>query len=127
MKKIYVIITLLLPLVIAVFINVKIGTKMSDATSLTLKNIEALADGEEGTTCPDYNYVPNRYIVAKPGKISAQCNVAGQIVVNDSTITGSFTYGTSYNVNIETKNCSGTQKGACCDQRQVGVHILSIG
>jgi hypothetical protein len=127
MKKNHVLIVFFLAVVISVCMNVKIDTKTDSAIGFTLMNIEALADAADETTqCPDYNYVPDHFIEAKAGKISAQCTMAGQITVSDSTITGSFTFGQSYMVNIETKNCTGHQKGACCDQRQVGVHLLSV-
>lgn len=97
--------------------------KQQKLSALTLANIEAITD-EETTVCPDYNYVPDHYIEATAEAINTTCSKKGELQVGSHIIHGSFDRGEQYVVVIETKNCDGQQKGACCDQREVGVSIV---
>lgn len=80
--------------------------------------------GNEDAKCPDFNYVPNRTIHAEKSDSKIHSNANGELVINGVLKVG-FRKNTDYPVIIETKNCSKPASGACCDQRQVGVKIVS--
>ena len=70
--------------------------------------------------CPDYNYVPNRYI--KCGDpVSAQfiASAHGEIIIGGITLKG-FNANAQVTISIVIFNCDGEQECACCDQRKVG-------
>lgn len=71
-----------------------------------------------------FNYVPGRFIEAEAISGTATCTINGKLTVNGVTVEGGYEKGRNYTVNLEVKNCSGKQKHACCDQRQVGVKVL---
>ena len=97
------------------------------AESLLIENAEALSLMEESTTkCPSYKYVPDHFIVATSSTASGTCNVDGELTVGENTVSGSFKKGKTYVVVITTKNFDGLQKGACCNQKDVGVSIKKV-
>lgn len=95
--------------------------------ALALANVEALSHDEDNgqTKCPDYNYVPDHYIVATERVENVVCDKNGELQVGSNILRGSFEKGQIYIVVIEIKNCSGQAKGACCNQGDVGVKIVS--
>lgn len=92
--------------------------------TLALVNLEALTNDDEVTKCPDYNYVPDHFIIAETITDNATCTKKGSIQVGTHIFHGDYEKGQEYTVVIEEKNCFGEQKGACCDQREVGVRIV---
>lgn len=97
------------------------------AESLLMENAEALSLMEESTTkCPSYKYVPDHFIVATVSTTSGTCNVDGELTVGEKTVSGNFKKGKTYVVVITTKNCDGIQKGACCNQKDVGVSVKKV-
>ncbi len=95
-------------------------------SDLMLANIEALAADESGkeTKCPDYNYVPDHYLRVDSEVIMVVCSRRGEISIGNTTFHGSYNRNEEYPVIIQTKNCSEVQKGACCDQREIGVSYV---
>ena len=105
---------------LAVAFNVSLNTgKTNNASLLALANVEALAS-ESSNGCPDFNYVPDRFIVSDVIAGKYTCTTSGKLTVGTTTLEGSYEKGKEYDISIENKNCSGKAKGACCDQRQVG-------
>ena len=90
--------------------------------SLAKANVEALTDNEL-TTCPDYNYAPDKMIHSDCLTVTVYCNVDGEVTVNGTTFHGGFKKGKSYPIVIDVKNCVDANR-ACCDQRNVGVTIV---
>ena len=107
-------------LVVCIYIN----TSYIPISSLRLRNIEALAQ-VESTVCPDYNYVPDVSIHAEEIRTNVECSTNGEISVGGEKIKGSYKRGKSYEILYEKKNCDQPAKGACCDQRQVGIRLVN--
>lgn len=111
-------------------------TKKVGYSNLTLADIEAFANtesnsetsGEGGSTTPPdaWNFVPDRFIKAKPKTEKVVCKSSGSLAYSEGTLTGEYAQDVTYIISMEIKNCDGKAKGAWCDQRQVGVKILNI-
>lgn len=78
-----------------------------------------------GNFCPDYNYVPNRYITSVPSESSRKSNSKGELEINGILKSG-FSKNTEYPVTLDTKNCDGEQDFSCCDQRNVGTFVVKV-
>ena len=122
---------LALPCIAAVAFATFVGKKALEASayegnSLLMQNVEALSlDNNESIACPP-NHVPNHYITATTNTIQVTCTKNGEIKVGEHTVSGAWEKNKTYVVVIVTKNCDGTECGACCDQSQVGVTIEKI-
>lgn len=98
-------------------------------------NLEALTQNDVNTTqCPDFNYVPNRFIEVKIEIYNVRCDKKGELNVNvnvnlteggSGILKGNYEKDYIYPVIIEIKNCSGQENGSCCDQRIVGAKLIS--
>ena len=78
-----------------------------------------------GSHCPSPDYVPNRFIEVVTTTTTGTSNLDGSITVeNGNTYSGEFTKGKTYIVVISTKNCSGREQGACCNQKDVGTTVI---
>ena len=96
-------------------LNLSVGNNHS--SSLSLMNIEALANGE------NKNCTPDRYIIAKKDEVSYTSNNKGEITVAGKTI-GGYKKDSTIKLPVEIKNCDGMQLNSCCDQNEVGVKLL---
>ena len=94
--------------------------------TLLMANVEALTSEEVGNNhCPSPDYVPNRFIEVVTTTATGTSNLDGSITVeNGNTYSGEFTKGKTYIVVISTKNCSGREQGACCNQKDVGTTVI---
>ena len=96
-------------------------------------NLEALTQNDVNTTqCPDFNYVPNRFLEVKIETYNVKCVKKGELNVNvnlteggSGILKGNYDKGYIYPVIIEIKNCTGRENGSCCDQREVGAKLIS--
>lgn len=121
MKKVIYFFSVGIIMMLVLFINSRLS---QDGSAITLENIEALAENDEITKCPDENYTPDRYIVSGGVKSAIyRSNERGEISVA-GVIKGGYEKNKDVTVSVETFNCSGTQKGSCCDQRQVGTRVI---
>lgn len=109
-------------MMLILFINSRLSQEGRSA--ITLENIEVLASNDEVTKCPDVNYVPDRFLESS-GVQSAtyRSNERGEINIG-GIIKGGYEKNKDVSVSVETFNCSGIQKGACCDQRKVGTKVI---
>jgi len=121
-KKIFGLFAIVIIAVVAAF-NVNLAMKDNGESALILANIEALAqnEGEETKTkCPNEDYVPDKYIeTTGPTEAKYTADKEGSITIGDKKI-GGYQKGETIIITVETFNCSGQQKGACCDQKSVG-------
>ena len=58
------------------------------------------------------------------GKSNANNASTDITVENGNTYSGEFSKGKTYIVVISTKNCSGREQGACCNQKDVGTTVI---
>lgn len=100
-----------------------LGTSLSinsktkrNMNSLASANFEALAD----TECPDFNYVPNRFLEAELVDRTFTANASGEITIGGITHNG-FKANVTVTISVVMRNCSGQETGACCDQRNIGI------
>lgn len=92
-------------------------SKSTKAYGINLSsNIESLAN----TECPDYNYVPDRYIEYEKVTATFTANSSGGITIGGITMFG-YEANVSVKLSVFMKNCSGKEIGACCDQREIGL------
>ncbi|NLV52184.1 MAG: hypothetical protein GXY64_02830 [Bacteroidales bacterium] len=112
---------------IVAFVGAKsFKTNVSESDYLLLANVEALGNPTEGTTkCKNSNWVPDRFLEAVDRTEQGTSHTKGEITVESDgkTYSGNFEKDHTYIIVITTKNCSGMQTGACCDQRKVGTTI----
>lgn len=80
--------------------------------------------GSTTVTCPDANYAPNMRIYAVAETVTIHQIKAGTSLSWYQQYVLNFTYNEECNTITETKNCVGSV-GACCDQRGVGVTVLT--
>ena len=78
---------------------------------------------DDGGGCPDYNYVPDRFIEVTVESFQVTSDANGNIQIGDF-IKGGYAKNTTYWILLAIYNCSGEQEGACCDQREVRVEFL---
>lgn len=97
------------------------GTSSGSATSSSGNGNNT---GNGNTKCPDHNYVPNRAIAAVESTSTVTSNANGEITINGVLKIG-YGKNKSYPIVVETKNCSDPADGSCCDQREVGVKVIS--
>ncbi|MDR0698091.1 MAG: hypothetical protein LBG28_02555 [Tannerella sp.] len=76
-----------------------------------------------GNHCPDYSYVPNRYIVHSVQTITVTSNIKGEINVA-GTVQSGFEKNKQIVIAIQISNCDGIQENSCCNQSNTGVRIL---
>ena len=74
--------------------------------------------GSGGSNCPDYHFVPDRYIEVKVETITCTADNEGYISIGKDA-RGGYKRNKDYQIGVSVYNCSGTQNGACCDQRNV--------
>lgn len=80
--------------------------------------------GISGNFCPDFNYVPNRFITSTPtSTVKVRSNSNGELVIK-GVVTGGYQRNREYSIITETRNCDGKQDYSCCDQRQVGTFVV---
>ena len=93
-------------------------------SALAIANVEALTDDQERPKSPDYNYVPDHYIEVECIRCDVTCTKRGELQIGSHILSGSYERGQNYTIIYELKNCDGVQDGACCGQREVGMHIV---
>lgn len=121
--KIVATLSVVLGIGIAGYALVQQVNKKKDNFSRNLESLTKAPEKEEHVTECKSNWVPDRYIVVSSESEKITCTVDGKLSINDSTISGEYHKKKEYLVTIITKNCSGVQEGACCDQDKVGVEI----
>lgn len=108
-------------------LNYKMVKSNNGTNYLSFANLEALAvenPEDNDDKCSGTNLVPDRYLESVVSSGTTTCTVNGSITIGGTTLTGGYEKGKEYSISIQNKNCSGRQKGACCDQDKVGASVL---
>ncbi|MDR2406700.1 MAG: hypothetical protein LBE13_01090 [Bacteroidales bacterium] len=111
--------------------NVSLGLSDYGKRSTSLFTLEALADGEGGSSenhCPNQYDVPHHYIkVVSTLNLQMTSNSKGEISFtygNKVTIKGGYAKNSSIWVIVNIYNCDGIQTGSCCKQSDVRAEIF---
>ena len=105
------------------FVCIYMGKTKSEFSYLLMQNVEALAKLESWKDCGDPKYTPNGSIDVEQIETSVVANSNGELHILENTFAG-YDAGKEYVVLYAKKNCK-EWDGACCDQTDVGISVVS--
>lgn len=78
-----------------------------------------------GNFCGDINYAPNRCINSTHIVEEHEVNGSGELLIGSDIVKTGLKKGTKYSVVYDKKNCDNVVEGSCCDQRKVGISVVT--